>query len=201
MSKILITSGDSFTEGANKWPSVLAKKLDMKCLNVALGGKGNESIHNNMMDILCNTSKRKIGLVICLWSEFVRWDFFGQAFRLYPNNYHKQPDLIQKSVRYIHSFQNHCELYKLPYLQAQAFHPTGNRDRDDAKFLLDTPQFDHINSKFLGWPIFKELGGFSGDHWLTDEHRISKEDMHPNNEGHEFIADFFYRKYIEFYDD
>ena len=45
--KLLITSGCSWTAGSSKihqkyvWPIILAKKLDMECVNVGNGGKGN----------------------------------------------------------------------------------------------------------------------------------------------------------------
>ena len=64
--KLLITSGCSWTAGSSKihqkyvWPIILAKKLDMECVNVGNGGKGNEFIYSSLIDKLC-TSKN-IGL-------------------------------------------------------------------------------------------------------------------------------------------
>ena len=101
--KILLVSGDSFTAGSAKigqtyvWPDVLADKLDMQCVNVGRGGVGNEFIHNMMIDAMCEY-ENKIGLAICFWSMFERWDFYGKTFRLYPNINHYEPELLKKSV-------------------------------------------------------------------------------------------------------
>ena len=204
--KILLVSGDSFTAGSAKigqtyvWPDVLADKLDMQCVNVGRGGVGNEFIHNMMIDAMCEY-ENKIGLAICFWSMFERWDFYGKTFLLYPNTFHNEPELLKKSVRYIHSFQNHCEFYKLPYLQMQAFEPTETITKD----IFDIPQFDKINSKFIGWPMYQEIGGYHMSDKLDDidpdrkTHRVGRNDTHPNDRGHEFIADFFYEKYKELY--
>ena len=204
--KKIVVSGDSFAAGSGKigqtyvWPDILADKLGMECVNVARGGVGNEYIHNTMIDALLQ-HKNKIGLAICFWSMFERWDFYGKTFRLYPNTFPNGQELLKKSVRYIHSFQTYCEFYKLPYLQMQAFEPTEIIMKD----ILDTPQFDYINSKFIGWPMYHEIGGYHMSDKLDDidpcreTHRVGKNDSHPNDTGHEFIADFFYEKYKEFY--
>ena len=235
--KVLIASGDSWTGGSGYkqkkdpfpyWPEVLANKLDMDFINVARGGKGNEFIYNHMIDTLCTT--KRIGLSICLWSHFDRWDFFQWTFnvnpdKLYPlkgvhpesaKRHQKVMDAIfehggladgvhnlLKSVRWYHAFQNHCELHNIPYLQMQAFHPTSN---SVMKEFLDSSQLDLIDdSKFIGWPMYRELGGKTIWNMLDEVDpeqtrlRISKEDLHPNDKGHDYIAEILYDKYKEIY--
>ena len=231
--KILIASGDSWTGGSKHqikdpfpyWPEILANKLNMKYINVGKGGKGNEFIYNHMIDTLCVT--KQVGFAVCLWSQVDRWDFYQWTFRVNPKSrftmrgwYHaerhqKVIDAIfehdgladgthnlMKSVRWYYAFQNHCELHSIPYLQMQAFHPT----EDLVKEFLDCPQLDLINdNKFIGWPMYRELGGRT----MWDELdkvdpnrvnlRVSKEDCHPNAEGHEYMAEILYDKYKEIY--
>ena len=72
--KILIASGDSWTGGTYwdkpnsypYWPEILADKLNMDYINVGRGGKGNEFIYNKMVDTLCVTKTKRVGVAICL---------------------------------------------------------------------------------------------------------------------------------------
>jgi hypothetical protein len=68
MKKILIAGGDSFTDknykshihpeidtSWPKWPELLAEKLDMKCINVAKSGYGNDYIYESVLETIANT--------------------------------------------------------------------------------------------------------------------------------------------------
>jgi len=243
--KILIASGDSWTGGTNLlkpdsypyWPEILANKLDMDYINVGRSGKGNEFIYNQMVDTLCSTKSKRVGLAICLWSKFDRWDLYKWTFAINPeyelhdrywagryvsrvwpeqerhekfiNAIYEHGDLsdggenLLRSMRRYHSFQNYCELHNIPYLQGQAFRPSKNI----LKEFFDCPQFDIINDdKFVGWPIYQELGGKSMWEVLDEvdpkktKLRVSKEDLHPNGEGHERIAELMYERYKKIYE-
>ena len=208
------------------WPEILADKLDMNFINVGLGGKGNEFIYARMIDKLCET--KKIGLSVCLWSHVDRWDLWRCTFPINPkyrNNIndwryyerhnkfidalHEHGDLVDggynllKSIRWYHAFQNHCELQNIPYLQMQAFNSGPDMFR---KELFDSRQFDFIkDNKFVGWPMYRQLGGSTMWDELDDvdpeqvKLRVSKEDLHPNREGHEYMAEILYDKYMEIY--
>ena len=82
----------------------------------------------------------------------------------------------------------------------QAFHTSPVR-----KDILDSPQFDFINSKFMGWPMYREIGGKTMWDKLDEVDpeqvrlRVSSEDLHPNGEGHEYMAEIFYNKYRKIY--
>ena len=89
MKKILLASGCSFTDtgwisdfhdiGPNAWsmwPELLAKKLDMQCINVAYSGAGNEYIYSSLLDaIMSILPTSSIGLVIPGWSQVSRRDW------------------------------------------------------------------------------------------------------------------------------
>ena len=206
------------------WPEILADKLNMDFINVGRGGKGNEFIYNKMVDELCET--KKIGLAVCLWSHVDRWDFWKWSFIVNPKNpdnilhwdererhkkftdaIYEHKDLanggynLLKSIRWYHAFQNHCELQNIPYLQMQAFH--AGRIRKD---LLYSPQYDFIDdNKFVGWPMYREIGGKTMWDKLDEvdpeqvKLRVSKEDLHPNDKGHEYMAKILYDKHREIY--
>ena len=212
------------------WPEILANKLNMNYINVGKGGMGNEFIYNQMIDTLCTT--KRIGLAICLWTQADRWDFFQWTFKVNPKNSHplkgvktsiakrhqKVMDAIfehggladgahnlLKSIRWFYAFQNHCELHSIPYLQMQAFAPTFPSDVL-IKGLLDSVQVDLIDDdKFVGWPMYEELGGKTVWTMLDNvdpeqtKLRVSKEDLHPNDKGHEYTAEILYDKYKEIY--
>ena len=80
-NKFLLTSGCSFTDnwwtkkyGFPVWPELLAKELDMRCINLGKRGLGNDYILNSIIDKLA-TEKNKVGLVVVMWSDFARIDF------------------------------------------------------------------------------------------------------------------------------
>lgn len=104
MRKVLIVSGDSFTDPFNrsaahpildcswpKWPELLAEKLDMDCINLGRSGAGNKYIYSSLRDFILKHPKKynrntykhidndRIGLVIAGWSQCFRSDWqFGK---------------------------------------------------------------------------------------------------------------------------
>ena len=90
MKKTLLVSGDSYTDqdwlsefhpeldtSWPKWPEILAKKLNMNCVNLGKAGAGNEYIYSSLLDYISNPliSKDSIGLVIAGWSQIQRKDY------------------------------------------------------------------------------------------------------------------------------
>ena len=90
MKKILLVSGDSFTDPDwwsefhpemetewPKWPEILAKKLDMECVNLGKSGSGQEFIYTSLLEYITNPNKdiNRIGLVVSAWSQCQRKDY------------------------------------------------------------------------------------------------------------------------------
>ena len=145
MRKLLIVSGDSFTDRIfrssahplldcswPKWPEILAEKLNMRAINLARAGQGNEYIYSTLQDFILRVKdKDKIGLVIAPWSECHRKDYqVGNLFvppwhhrgRWHEQRVDPNGDLhswVRKSLRLYMSFEMMCERYNLPYLQWQ----------------------------------------------------------------------------------
>ena len=74
------------------------------------------------------------------------------------------------------------------------------------KQILDSPILDEIDeNKFIGWPIFRSIGGYHIDNVLNKRDpnriklRVSKNDTHPNGEGHRVISEEIYKVYKRVY--
>jgi hypothetical protein len=257
--KYLIVSGDSFTDDNfstphhpdldcswPKWPEILAEKLGMKLINLAICGKGQEFIYSSLQDqILSMPDKSEIGLVIAAWSQCQRRDYQMGGYYINPDdnidsytnsNWHDQRvdskgDLVywaSKSLRYFSAFEMMCERYNIPYAHTQMIDlykdyiggkfgnkpPSGidiagqhlnmykgDREKDEAAILKLILSYDKIidTSKFLGWPLAKELGGnplnrdvFGEDYEDEEPWIISYLDNHPNAAGQVKIAEYLY---------
>ena len=136
MKKILLVSGDSFSDkdfqthihpeldtSWPKWPELLAKKLDMECVNIAASGAGNDYIYEALLDTIQNIDKDRIGLVIAAWSQCQRRSW-QESKKLVWNN--SRVDVkgdvfywVKRTMRYWYSFQVLCERYNLQYKQFQ----------------------------------------------------------------------------------
>ena len=88
--KILLAGGDSLTEHTlvswgnpsvstdfPRWPEVLAKKLDMECVNLGRSGCSNQLISTSIFEYLMENPKKEIGLVCCLWTEYTRTSLYN----------------------------------------------------------------------------------------------------------------------------
>ena len=95
--KKLIAIGCSYTKMSRKkslaaignrhWPEYLAEKLDMNCVNLGAAGQGNEYILSKLIDTVL--SEKNIGLVVLMWSEWIRQDFQDPANGWYFFHPHK----------------------------------------------------------------------------------------------------------------
>jgi len=129
---------------------------------------------------------------------------------------------MRKSLNYYLSFQILCEKYNLPYMHVQMIAPyqdwlSGLRPReleqgyltgfkyqypgdkviDNEKIIRIINSYEEIinTKKFIGWPLCKEMNGFSIQKKLIntkDNTMISDIDNHPNKLGQEKIAEFIY---------
>lgn len=123
MRKILLVSGDSFTDPHHhshaypnlyfpwkRWPELLAEKLDMDIINLGRSGSGNKYIYSSLHDFIIKHPKKyngkiyydkynnyqdRIGLVISAWSQSFRDDYQLYSYGQWKNTRVKQlGDLI-----------------------------------------------------------------------------------------------------------
>ena len=163
MKKKLLVSGCSYTAPKwhsnyhpdldcswPKWPSILAEKLDMDCINLAHGGAGNEYIYTTLLDEIITMNPDDIGLIIPAWSHVKRKDYkLGtqwfhpgivqgdySPYETYGKDILSDPSpstsfsahagdtqfCINQSLRYYYSLQEICKFKKLPYKAFQMIH-------------------------------------------------------------------------------
>jgi len=80
-------------------------------------------------------------------------------------------------------------------------------DKNAIRTLLKSPYIELIDTKkFIGWPIFPQLGGMSIDSYLDSKDADRKKyrihhitDTHPNTAGHEVISELIYDNYRKIY--
>ena len=126
--------------------------------------------------------------------------------------YNNTVSVTMKSLRHFLIAQKLLE--DIPYLMIQGVHPISGlvgRQRQELGGLwmqtfLNSKIFDEIDEKkFIGWPIMREIGGYNVIDMLDKldpertQLRISKEDHHPNAEGHKIIAQEIYNAYEKIY--
>jgi len=238
--KKLIAIGCSYTKMSRKkslaaignrhWPEYLAEKLDMNCVNLGAAGQGNEYILSKLIDTVL--SEKNIGLVVLMWSEWIRQDFQDPANGWYFFHPHKDKsrkerypidlksrnsilqyndpyNLTMKSLRYF--LMSQMLLKDIPYLMIQGTNPLQNMNEKTAfklviAAMVESKIFNEINpDQFIGWPILKQIGGYTVGDILNKidpeqkELRISKDDTHPNAEGHKIMSQEIYNAYEKIY--
>ncbi len=130
-------------------------------------------------------------------------------------NYDDKGDLyywILKSLRYQYAYQNLCKQLNVPYVQFQMLSlwrayihfkieelgkDTLYWEREMKNCIFNTGYNELINKHFLGWPgdvisdkYWNEKSWTLSD-CLNRKDKISDEDVHPNKQGHEKLAEQF----------
>ena len=78
----------NLTEPFDFWPELLAKELDMDLVNFAQCGFGNDGIHSTFMDEITKHAKSPyIGLIVVMWSEFMRIGFEQEVRSVFKNKF------------------------------------------------------------------------------------------------------------------
>jgi lysophospholipase L1-like esterase len=141
---------------------------------------------------------------------------------------------INAFIRYAYSIQAICDNENIPLIQIMGTRPVVNDGvwpdvtdttesahlnsawQECCSIMIRHPMLEKIKNNFIGWPVFKELGGFNvddlieqndikwvgkrGNLWPADL-RISENDSHPNLKGHKFIGEYLYEQYEKLYPD
>ena len=139
MKKILLVSGCSFTAAEYqsisypsldtswpKWPEILAEKLGMEVVNLAISGAGNKYIYSSLLDYIKAHDTNNIGMVIAAWSQSQRLDYEDHPnirgldwLRKREKPYGNIMGWVRESLRYYMSFEMLCSYHKLPYKHCQ----------------------------------------------------------------------------------
>jgi hypothetical protein len=143
----------------------------------------------------------------------------------------------RKSLRLIMSFQILCERHDIPYMQFGMLHPYrqfleglqptenevfagapegectpfpfGDPEKSNSNVLRIYKEYDKLidKEKFPGWPLTKELGGYTLEYkllgWGTTNEKdwvISNIDAHPNAKGQERLMEWIKKQVEVVYD-
>jgi hypothetical protein len=160
------------------WPTLLAEKLDMDCLNLGRGGMGNDYISAKLVDTVLSEKKEDIGLVVLMWSGWQRMDFNynpnrnilhdvksgwvslfphkdNSSTEVYPMNREgrivllKYNNTVSVTMKSLRHFLIAQKLLEdIPYLMIQGVHPIGGVDERRGLLWMQT---------FLNSKIFDEI--------------------------------------------
>lgn len=151
-----------------------------------------------------------------------------EAFKLDPeekNKLLKYNSIIASTLAVLRLFWITQNILKdMPYLMIQGCTPVGTPHlgplsvfgqpddyyniivKECIRFMLKSSYVDLIEGKkFIGWPLWQQLGGFSIDDHLDkldpeqEKYRVSEEDTHPNYAGHKIISELIYEEYKKVY--
>ncbi len=214
--KKLIVSGCSWTRGHEDdlpypiWPEILAEKMGLELFNLGKNGAGNEYIFSTVCDSLVELDD--ISFVVVMWSEYFRLDF--DMFRdtsVYHIHHNEIENIFsgwyqrssakgptKRSIRFVYALQ---DLMKdIPNIQVQGLRPVHYIPNKEHKFkyikecvnvIIDSPY--EINKKFLYWPLMLEIGGKCMEDFLKPN-ELYDNHQHPNEKGHQKIADILYKE-------
>jgi len=191
----LLAVGCSYTFGVEcdnheTWPSILAEKLNMDCVNLGQSGVGNEYIYSKTLDAI---TTEDYDLVVIMWTEFQRSDWLKYNDKrkreqwvplhfpmdgimrnsldwkndvmniLFQNGLDDTKYQIDRFMRFVYSIQEIANMKNIKLFQTMGTWPCAwDRTDDYSSLLIDSIYFDKIQ-KFIGWPIFPALSGFNSD--------------------------------------
>ena len=191
MSKLLIASGCSYTmqeyhgyleNDITTWPELVAKELDIEFVNVACMGAPNDYICNSVTDAVFDYSHRDI-IIMVLWTESCRWYPIKPPQRL-----RKKDWLVTYQLRCMWRLNEFCKQKEIPIYQGHSTTLLACLDIQDEPDLL-------MNNRYYSSEYFGPQNPLSNMMWMANESYSIPDDGHPNQKGHDWIAEYFLIKY------
>jgi len=180
------------------WPKIVAEKLNMKLLNVAMGAASNDYIENAIYDAIIENQDKYDCTIMIFWTSAHRINLFDQntiwdysnhlsddSHKLFKKHINAKK-VINKSFRNMKRTKFICDYYKIPLVQRISLG------------LLFEPQWDGIKNWVKHHPDIKELnmswpevyaGRWSSKYYNKSD--IETEGLHPNQNGQKLIAQMF----------
>lgn len=121
--------------------------------------------------------------------------------------------VANQSLRYIYHLDNYCQSKNIPIIHHRALHTLAgiewmlkkHLDFEERKEVFAVCEDNCYYKKIQTWknivgdPDFFKIGSSCFD--LYEKYYISRQEKHPNTQGHMLIANSFINKYIELYEE
>ena len=179
------------------WPTIVAEKLNMNLLNVAMGGASNDYIENVVYDAIIENHDKYDCTVMVFWTAAQRINFFDhQTIMDYTDHLSSNArglwnkvdakKIINKSFRNMKRTKFLCEYYKIPLVQRISLgFLFGQQWHDIQTWTMDHPAINELN---LSWPEVY-AGRWSSNYYIKSD--LETEGRHPNQDGQNLIAQMF----------
>jgi len=222
-SRLLITGGCSFTEesyykqfGVIAWPRIIADGIGLELLNVGRGGNNNQAIENQIIDAV-NENLDRDPIVMVLWTESTRLNVFDSKSiflneiespgvdifpRVSPLEYDYKA--LKHTLRTIWKTKNFVENTGNKFFHTMGLHSVTRiikvNEKDLAEtYLSELYQYNKVIDKIRNDWYFNQLdiplNIFEFGINFSEDERL--ECGHPNQKGHEKIAEMFIDKYLK----
>lgn len=211
--KKLVTAGCSFTEGyglpnpkEQSWPELLAKKLNLECINLGVRGAGNEYISNTVVEYTLSEEytvtpeNLKSCFFILAFTDYARLDFGfhtnkNLSVHLTPNS-RAWPNLCNAIYPEFYNDRYYFKKFLLQVLKTQSYFALNRVDYMMVNSIIN-PDLIKIRNKNIE-KIYQKINkkpfkNFETENFnaIIDNGKFS--DGHPNEIGHQRIADTLYK--------
>lgn len=189
--KLIIASGCSYTDQHQDfyfdndiitWPELVATELGVDYLNVASGGAGNDYICNSVTDAVLDNLDRDIDVMV-LWTSSNRWIPTQGPERLW-----KEDWLVAYQLRCMWRLNEFCKQHNIPIYQGHSTSPLASIHEASRTDLI-------TKNRYYSPEYFGPQNLSSNMPWMANEPYMIPGNGHPNQKGHDWIADYFLIKY------
>jgi len=188
--KLLIASGCSYTDQDYEtyisndimvWPELVAAELGIEHLNLGAQGASNDYICNSVTDAIFDYSDRDL-IVMVLWTSSNRW---------YPcpgkDTLVKEDWLVTYQLRCMWRLNEFCKQQQVSLYQGHSTCPLA-----DLGFVSYDPL---LKNRYYNPEYFGPQNPISNMPWMANEPYMIPGDGHPNQKGHDWIAEYFLIRY------
>ena len=182
---LLIVSGCSHSHsnlqqyldhGIKTWPEIVADELDMELMNLARGSAPNDYIANSVMDAVLDNLDKNLTVMV-LWTDSARWYGFEQDICWLTYNL--------RCMWRLNDFLNQRDV---TFYQAATSCPTAGLDPQP-------PNEDIFKNRYFSKDYFTTQAPTDNMIWMGNEELMIPNDPHPNQKGHDWIAETFLLQY------
>lgn len=182
---LLIVSGCSHSnvdlpiygrEGITAWPKLVADELDMNLLCLGRAYADNDYIANVVMDAVLDYSNIT---VMVLWTDSARWPAVQEKFREDPLTY---------NLRCMWRLNYFLRQQEVPFFQAATSCPTAGLDPQPSNE-------DIFKNRYFSKDYFTTQAPTDNMIWMDNKELTILNDSHPNQKGHDWIAETFLLQY------